>query len=87
MQTTMNLLQRALAIEPAPYGHKKLGLSCNALNSAKQRGNLSPAIAGEIASELGENYERWVMIAAAESERNSACKERMHKRLRLAAKS
>ena len=77
MQTTMNLLDAALAKQPAPYWHKKLGLSRTVLHTAKIRGNLSPAIAGALAEELGEPVEKWIVIAALESERESACKSRM----------
>ena len=81
MQTTMNLLTRALDEHPAPYWHKELDLSRNALHTAKERGNLSPAIAYALAEKMGENAEIWALIAAAESERESACKARMQKRL------
>lgn len=77
MQTTMNLLDEALKLHPAPYWHKKLGLTRTVLHTAKIRGNLSPAIAGALAEELGEPVEKWIVIAALESERESACKSRM----------
>jgi hypothetical protein len=81
MQTTMNLLDTALGLHPAPYWHEKLKLSRNALHSAKHRGNLSPAIAGALAEELGQPVKDWIVIAALESERESACKTRMVKRV------
>lgn len=81
MQTTMNLLETALKKHPASYWHEKLKLSRNALHSAKHRGNLSPAIAGALAEELGQNVKDWIVVAALESERDSACKERMLKRV------
>ncbi len=81
MQTTMNLLDAALAQHPAPYWHEKLKLSRNALHSAKHRGNLSPAIAGALAEELGQDVKTWIVVAALESERDSACKTRMMKRV------
>ena len=77
MQTTMNLLDAALQLHPAPYWHKKLKLSRSVLHTSKIRGNLSPAIAGALAEELGESVEKWIVIAALESERESACKSRM----------
>jgi len=80
MQTTMTLLDAALAIKPAADWHRDLKLSRNALHTAKQRGNLSPAIAGALAEELGEDVQEWIVRAALESERDSACKERMLKR-------
>lgn len=81
MQTTMNLLEKALESHPAAYWHERLRLSRNALHSAKHRGNLSPAIAGALAEELGEDSKKWIVIAALESERESACKARMVRKL------
>lgn len=77
MQTTMRLLEKALDKEPAPYWTKRLKLARTTLNTSKVRGHLSPAIAGAIAEELGEDVEQWIVIAALESERDSACKNRM----------
>lgn len=82
MQNTMNLLERALKQHPAPYWHQKLNLSRNALHTAKHRGNLSPAVAGALADVMGEDVQRWMLVAALESERDSACKNRMLDRLR-----
>lgn len=81
MQNTMKLLDTALAIQPAPYWHEKLKLSRNALHTAKTRGHLSPAIAGALAEEMGQDPDAWIVIAALESERDSACKARMLKRM------
>lgn len=80
MRTTMDLLDAALRRHPAPYWHDLLRLSRNALHSARHRGNLSPAIAGSLAEALGEDVERWIVTAALESERESACKTRMLRR-------
>ncbi len=77
---TMQLLDKALELQPAPYWHKKLNLSRNALHNARLRGHVSPAIAGALAEELGEEAEKWIVIAALESERDSACKSRMMRR-------
>ncbi|WP_343593518.1 hypothetical protein [Paracidovorax wautersii] len=81
MPNTMELLDRALAVKSAADWHRQLHLSRNALHSARQRGNLSPAIAGAIAEELGQDPKEWIVVAALESERDSACKTRMLKRL------
>lgn len=82
MQTTMSLLDAALSQQPAPFWTEKLKLSRGALHTAKTRGHLSPAIAGALAEELGQDPKDWVFVAAMESERDSACKARMLKRLR-----
>lgn len=78
---TMQLLDKALQIQPVPYWTKQLKLSRGAIHAAKTRGHLSPAIAGALADELGENYEQWMLIAAMESERDSACKSRMMRKI------
>lgn len=80
MTTTIDLLEKALNVHPAPYWHERLSLSRNALHQAKQRGHVSPAIAGALAEELGEDPKDWIVMAALESERASACKDRMVQR-------
>lgn len=81
MPNTMNLLADALKIQPTPYWTKKLNLALNTLHTSKIRNHLSPAIAGALADELGQDVQRWVVIAALESEKDSACKERMIQKL------
>jgi len=81
MQTTMNLLDTALSTMPIPEWTKRLGLSRKTLYTAKDRGHLSPAIAGALADELGQDVKTWIVVAALESERDSACKSRMLKRI------
>jgi hypothetical protein len=89
MQTTMNLLSAALEIKPVPEWTRELKLSRNALHTARERGNLSPAIAYALAEKMGQDAEAWALVAAVESERESACKATMKKRLavRLASLS
>lgn len=82
MQTTMSLLEAALQQQPAPYWTERLNLARTTLNTAKSRGHLSPAIAGALAEELGKDPNEWIVVAALESERDSACKERMINRVR-----
>jgi len=82
MQTTLNLLDAALQQQPAPFWTEKLKLSRGALHTAKARGHLSPAIAGALAEELGKDPKEWIVLAALESERDSACKTRMVSRMR-----
>lgn len=60
----------------------KLGLSGETLSRAKERGSVSPPIAYCLAEELGlKNAKDWALIAAAENERDSKCKQRMLKAL------
>ena len=81
MQTTMNLLTDAMKIKGLSDWAADLGLSKRALYTAKDRGHLSPAIAGALAEELGQDSKNWIVVAALESERDSACKTRMLKRV------
>lgn len=82
MQTTLNLLANALKTDPnIATWTKRLGLSGKALYNARDRGHLSPAIAGALAEELGQDPKEWIVVAALESERESACKTRMVKRM------
>ena len=81
MQTTMNLLETALKVQPIGTWTRQLGLSKQALYTARDRGHLSPAIAGALADEMGEDSKKWIVIAALESERDSACKARMVRKL------
>jgi alpha-L-arabinofuranosidase len=78
----MDLLNAALETHPAPYWTKELKLARNTLHTAKTRGHISPAIAGALAEKLGKNVKEWIVIAALESEKDSACKSHLIKRLR-----
>ncbi len=82
MAHTMNLLAAALEVKNVAEWTKELGLSKQALYNAKERGHLSPAIAGALADVLGQDPKDWIVVAALESERESACKDRMLKRLK-----
>ncbi|ATA56532.1 hypothetical protein CKY39_27320 [Variovorax boronicumulans] len=81
MQTTLNLLDAAVKVQGLSDWAARLGLSKRALYTARDRGHLSPAIAGALAEELGQDPKEWIVLAALESERDSACKTRMVKRM------
>lgn len=85
--STMDLLDRALEAMPGADWARELNLHRNALYNAKQRGHVSPAIAGALAEKLNENVDRWIVIAALESEKDSACKQRMVNRMSKLTKS
>ena len=82
MKTTMNLLDDAMKVKGLSDWARDLGLSKRALYTAKDRGHLSPAIAGALAEELGEQADRWKVTAALESERDRAGKARMLRSIR-----
>ena len=75
MQTTVELLGKALESGRAASISRELGLNQRAISTAKRRGKLSPAIAGALALSLGEPAEKWIVIAALEAERETPCKQ------------
>lgn len=81
--TTLDLLN--LAAQQANLGGwaERLGLSTQALRTARSRGRVAPAIAGALAEELGQDPAHWIVVAALETEKPSACKVRMLKRFGL----
>jgi hypothetical protein len=82
MQSTMALLDRALVQKSIGEWTRELGLSGKALYNAQYRGHLSPAIAGVMADKLGEDMQKWIVIAAVESEKDSACRDHLLKKIR-----
>lgn len=80
MQSTMDLLAKAEEIKDLSAWAQTLGLAKRSLYTAKYRGSLSPAVAGALAEEMGEKPEPWMLIAALEGEKDSACKSRMVKK-------
>ena len=80
MQNTLELLAKAEKVQDLSAWAQKLGLTKRALYTAKYRGSISPAVAGALAEELGEDAAAWMVIAALEGERDSACKTRMIKK-------
>lgn len=81
MNATMKLLEKAEKIKDLSAWAETLGLTKRTLYTAKYRGALSPAVAGALAQEMGEDPKEWIVVAALESERDSACKTRMMRSL------
>lgn len=77
---TMQLLKKAEKVATLYEWHQRLGVAEQTLYMAKKRGTLSPALAGALAELMGEDVDRWIIVAAIETERNSACRERMAER-------
>ena len=77
MNNTMQLLQRALEQYTAAELARRIGVARQIFTDSKARGNLSPAVAGAVADELGEDSMGWVAVAALEAERDSPCKARL----------
>lgn len=69
MKTTLDLLTLGEATAPSRSAlAKELRLSRNALKQARDRGRLSPVIAGKLAKRLNLPVLEWMAIAALESE-------------------
>lgn len=77
MKNTMALLEKALNKKTASAWARDLNITPGALTNAKQRGRLSPTLAGNLAINLGENAEHWIAIAAIEAEPASEQLERL----------
>lgn len=77
MQSTMNLLAEAEKVKDLSAWAQELGLAKRVLYTAKYREHLSPAVAGVLAEKLGLDVQAWIVVAALESEKESACKSRM----------
>ena len=79
MQSTMQLLDKALDFQKAARWCETLNLDPSVISQARRRGNLSPALAGNLAIELGESVEHWIAVAAIEAEKDSPLLERLKK--------
>jgi hypothetical protein len=78
----MNLLDQALALAPIPAWTKRLHLSRDAIAVAKNKGKLTPVIAGALAVELHEDPTKWIALATLESAPESPAKEALLKKLK-----
>ena len=80
METTMQLLDKALTIEPNMSELcRKIETARSAISVAKHHGRLTPVIAGNLANFLGEDVTRWIAIAAIESAPDTPSKRRLEK--------
>jgi hypothetical protein len=77
MPTTMDLLELALEEDNLRALSLRLGLAAETLRTARHRGRVSPILAGSLALELKQDPAKWVVIAAIETERESASKARL----------
>lgn len=81
MQSTLNLLERALQIRPMPEWTERLHVHRNALRNARNSGHLTPVLAGNLALELNEDPTPWMALAVLEGEKASPAKDMLMKRL------
>ncbi|MBT2324777.1 hypothetical protein J7E62_20785 [Variovorax paradoxus] len=73
----MDLLELALESTNLRALSLALGLSEEALRTARSRRRLSPLLAGSLAEELGQDPVKWIVIAVLENERESVSRTRM----------
>ena len=71
MTNTMQLLEKALTLKRASHWATELYLSSGTITNARNRGRLSPTLAGNLAMKLGESPVHWIAIAAIEAEPDS----------------
>ena len=81
MSQTLVLMEKALKEKRAAAWCRELAIEKSTFSQAKKKGRLSPALAGCLASKLGENRDHWIAVAAIETEPESAMKEIMMKAL------
>lgn len=81
MQTTMNLLEKALKVQRAAAWARDLNITEGAISVARKRGRLSPTLAGTLAEKLHEDAIQWTAVAAMEAEPESPLKMALAKRL------
>ena len=81
MQSTMTLLNRALAVAPIPEWTAKLHLSRDAISNAKSKGHLTPVIAGALAAELNDDVAQWTTLAVIEGAKDSPAKRALVRKL------
>ena len=71
MRQSIELLNLALEKQTLSAWARKFNVVPSTFTNAKRAGRLSPALAGNLAIELGESPERWIAIAALEGEKDS----------------
>jgi hypothetical protein len=81
MKSTLDLLSKALKTHTASDWARTFEISPSAITNARQRGRLSPVMAGNFAIKLGEDATQWIAIAALEAEPESDYKRALLRRV------
>lgn len=81
MPHTIDLLNKALEIRNAAQWCSRFNMTRASITNAKKRGRLSPALAGNLAMEIGADPIFWAAVAAAEAEPEGPMRERLEKSL------
>ncbi len=77
MNKSIDLLQKALEKQTLSAWARAFNVVPSTFTNAKRAGRLSPALAGNLAIELGESPEHWIAIAAIEAEKESPLLQRL----------
>ena len=79
MHTTLELADAALAKTGLSERAlcRELGVASTNIAVARQRGNASPLLAGQLAATLNLNVEHWMAVAVLESMPKSRSRERL----------
>lgn len=81
MPHTIDLLNKALETKKAAAWCRDLNITKGAISKAKDRGRLSPTLAGVLAMEMGADPIFWTAVAAAEAEPPGPLRERLEQSL------
>lgn len=87
MDTTLDLLGRALEGQTNVSLARKLDVYSSAFSKVREQGRLSPILAGQIARQLGESVVYWTAIAALEAERPGPARDKLFRAIRRARNS
>lgn len=77
MPKTIDLLQRALEIKTVSDWARTFNIVPSTITNARRQGRLSPALAGNLAMELGEDVTTWMLAANLENEREALLMDRL----------
>lgn len=80
MPQTIDLLNKALEIKTASEWARLFNIVPSAITNARRAGRVSPALAGNLAIELGEDAERWMLAAQLESKQEIQLMDRLRTR-------
>jgi hypothetical protein len=80
MPKTLELLQKALEIKTKSEWARCLNIMPSVFTRAAHEGRLSPALAGNLAIEIGEDAGQWMIAAMMESKQEAALINRLQER-------
>ena len=79
MNTTIDLLDRAVVGKSAAELARELNVARSTFSMARERGRLSPTLAGQLTDKLGEDPTRWTALAALEAEPATKAREKLRR--------